>query len=172
MILTSNTDISENNWYAVYTIVRHEKAVYSSLLDKSINTYLPIREVVNRWKDRNKKVLLPLFPGYIFVNFDLKDKLNVLTTKGVVRILGVNGNPIPIPDQQINSIKGLLESNLNYDPYQYLVEGKEVEVVNGPLTGSRGKVIERRGQYRLILSVDLIQRAVSVEVDIDDVDLI
>lgn len=172
MILTSNTDISENNWYAVYTIVRHEKAVYSSLIDKSINTYLPIREVVNRWKDRNKKVLLPLFPGYIFVNFDLKDKLNVLTTKGVVRILGVNGNPIAIPDQQVNSIKGLLESNLNYDPYQYLVEGKEVKVVNGPLTGSRGKVIERRGQYRLILSVDLIQRAVSVEVDIDDVDLI
>ncbi len=172
MILTSNTDISKNNWYAVYTIVRHEKAVYSSLLDKSINTYLPIREVVNRWKDRNKKVLLPLFPGYIFVNFDLKDKLNVLTTKGVVRILGVNGNPTAIPDQQINSIKGLLESNLNYDPYQYLVEGKEVEVVNGPLTGSSGKVIERRGQYRLILSVDLIQRAVSVEVDIDDVDLI
>ena len=119
MILTSNTDISENNWYAVYTIVRHEKAVYSSLLDKSINTYLPIREVVNRWKDRNKKVLLPLFPGYIFVNFDLKDKLNVLTTKGVVRILGVNGNPTAIPDQQINSIKGLLESNLNYEPDQY-----------------------------------------------------
>ena len=172
MILTSNTDISENNWYAVYTIVRHEKAVYSSLLDKSIDAYLPIGEVVNRWKDRNKKVLLPLFPGYIFVNFDLKDKLNVLTTKGVVRILGVNGNPTAIPDQQINSIKGLLESNLNYDPYQYLVEGKVVEVVNGPLTGSRGKVIERRGQYRLILSVDLIQRAVSVEVDIDDVNLI
>lgn len=172
MNLTGNNNISQRNWYAVYTIVRHEKRVYSSLLDKSIDTYLPIREVVNRWKDRNKKVLLPLFPGYIFINFDPKDKLHVLTTKGVVRILGVNGNPTPIPDQQINSIKSLLESNLKYDPYKYLVEGSEVEVINGPLMGSRGRIVERRGQYRLILSVDLIQRAVSVEVDIDDVELI
>jgi transcription antitermination factor NusG len=169
---TGNTNISQRNWYAVYTIVRHEKKVYSSLLDKSIDAYLPIREVVNRWKDRNKKVLLPLFPGYVFVNLDLRDKLKVLTTKGVVRILGVNGNPTPIPDQQIGSIKSLLESNLKYDLYSYLVEGREIEVINGPLMGSRGKIVQRRGQHRLILSVDLIQRAVSVEVDIDDVELV
>ena len=73
-------------WYAVYTIVRHEKAVNSSLINKNIDTFLPIREVVNRWKDRNKKVMLPLFPGYIFVNLDIGKKMDVLTTKGVVRI--------------------------------------------------------------------------------------
>ena len=169
---TGSTNISETNWYVVYTIVRHEKAVNSSLLDKSIDAYLPIREVVNKWKDRNKKVLLPLFPGYVFVNFDLNDKLNVLSTKGVIRILGVNGTPTPIPDQQVNSIKSLLESNLKFDLYSYLVEGREVEVVNGPLMGAHGKIEQRRGQNRLILSVDLIQRAVSVEVDIDDVELV
>ncbi|NIU87849.1 MAG: UpxY family transcription antiterminator [Nitrosopumilaceae archaeon] len=172
MNLTDNSAISQKNWYAVYTIVRHEKAVYSSLLDKEIDSYLPIREVINRWKDRNKKVLLPLFPGYVFVNIDLRDKLAVLNTKGVVRILGVNGNPTPVPEQQVNSIKSLLESGLHYNPYNYLVEGKEVEVINGPLCGSRGRILQRRGHYRLILSVDLIQSAVSVEVDIEDVELV
>ncbi len=167
-----NTNNSERNWYAVYTIVRHEKKVHSSLLEKSIDTYLPIREVTNRWKDRNKKVKLPLFPGYVFVNLDLKDKMNVLSTKGVVRILGVNGDPTPIPEQQINSIKTLLESELRYDPYEYLTEGSKVEVINGPLMGTQGIIAERRGQYRLILSVDLIQRAVSVEVDVNDVELL
>lgn len=172
MISAGNTINSQKNWYAVYTIVRHEKSVCSSLLNKEIDTYLPIREVVNRWKDRNKKVSLPLFPGYLFVNLDVRDKMNVLTTKGVVRMLGINGDPTPIPDEQVNSIKNLLESNLRYDPYQYIAEGREVEVVNGPLAGTKGRILQRRGQYRLILSVDLIQRAVSVEVDIDDVELV
>jgi len=137
-----------------------------------VNSFLPIREVVNRWKDRKKKVLLPLFPGYLFINSDLNNKIDVLRTKGVVRILGVNGNPYPLPDGQIDNIKKLLSSGLEYDPYKYYVRGKEVVVISGPLQGARGKIIEKRGNYRLILSVDLIQRAVSVEVDIDDVELV
>lgn len=161
----------EVNWYAVYTIVRHEKSVSAALVQKDIDTFLPIKEVVNRWKDRNKKVHIPLFPGYLFVNTTLENRIRILNTRGVIKILGVNGIPSPIPSEQIKSIKYILESNLICDPWPYLTEGKDVVVIRGPLEGTSGKIIERRGECRLILSVDLIKRSVSVEVDIEDVEL-
>ena len=153
-------------WYAVYTVVRHEKTVNSSLAEKYIETFLPLREEVNSWKDRRKRVQLPLFPGYLFVNLLLKDRLSVLNTRGVVRILGINGNPVPVPVEQIDAIKRVLESKLKYDPYPYFIQGREVVITNGPLQGMRGRILERRGSYRLILSIDIIQRSVVVEVDI------
>ena len=159
-------------WYAVYTVVRHEKVVHNCLVEQGVLSYLPLMEVVNRWKDRKKKVSLPLFPGYLFVKTNLHDKLNILKTRGVVRILGFNGDPYPIPCEQIENIQKLTSSNLNYDQYKYYTSGREVIVINGPLEGAKGKIIERRGNYRLILAVDLIQSAVSVEVDIDDVELV
>jgi len=116
-------------------------------------------------------VSIPLFPGYIFVSFLVEERLNILNTQGVIRILGTNGEPEPIPEEQIEFIKTLQETNLNYDPWPYFTEGKEVIVVRGPLEGMYGKIVERRGEFRLILSIDLIQRSVSVEVDIDDVEL-
>jgi len=89
---------------------------------------------------------------------------------GVVRILGVNGTPVPVPEEQIDAIRRLLDSGLKYDPYSYLTEGREVVVIRGPLEGVRGKILKRRGNYRLVLSVDLILRSVSVEIDIEDVE--
>lgn len=165
--------LSDNkDWYAVYTVVRHEKVVHQYLTDQGVTSFLPLMEVVNRWKDRKKKLALPLFPGYLFVHTDLEDKLSILKTRGVVRILGFNGNPYPVPYGQIENIQKLVSSNLSFDPYKYFISGKEVIVVKGPLEGAKGKIIERRGNYRLILAVDLIQSAVSVEVDIDDVELL
>lgn len=159
-------------WYAVYTVVRHEKAANAALREKKIETFLPLREVLSQWKDRKKKVLLPLFPGYLFVHTTLEDKLDILNTPGVVRILGFSGTPAPIPDDQIESIKTLLESRVPFDPYPYLEEGKRVTVTHGPLSGIVGRIVEKRGLKRLILSVDLIKRAVSVEVDIGEVELL
>lgn len=162
----------EKNWYAVYTIVRHEKAVNSALLEKDIDTFLPLREVISQWKDRKKKVLLPLFPGYLFINSNLEDRLTILNTPGIVRILGVTGSPIPIPDEQVEAIKKLIESRLPYDPYPYYNEGKMVMVVNGPLQGVVGRILQKRTSNKLILSVDLIKRSVSVEVQAEDVELV
>jgi len=167
-----NQHSDKKDWYAVYTVVRHEKVVHQNLIDQGVTSFLPLIEVVNRWKDRKKKVSLPLFPGYLFVHTDLENKLKILKPRGVVRLLGFNGNPCPIPYSQIANIQKLISSNLSYDPYKYFIKGKEVIVVKGPLEGAKGKIIERRGNYRLILAVDLIQSAVSVEVDIDDVELI
>ncbi|MBI2485757.1 MAG: UpxY family transcription antiterminator [Deltaproteobacteria bacterium] len=163
---------STKEWYSVYTMVRHEKAANLALAEKDIETFLPLREVLSRWKDRKKRIQIPLFPGYLFVNIHLKDMWDVLNRRNVVRILGVQGIPIPVPVEQINAIKRLLESDLRYDPYPYFAEGKEVIVVNGPLQGVRGKILEVRGNYRLILSVDFIQRSVSLEIDIKDIELV
>lgn len=162
-------------WFAVYTVVRHEKAVNSSFLKNNIETFLPLREVVSQWKDRRKKVLIPLFPGYIFVRIFDSDSwsiLSILNTRGVVRILSSNGSFLAVPAQQIDSVKRLVEANVEYDPYQYLVEGKEVTLVNGPLRGVAGKILERKGQNWLIVSIDIIKRSVSVKVDPADVELV
>lgn len=162
-------------WYAVYTVVRHEKIVNTSLLNNNIESFLPLREVVSQWKDRRKKVRIPLFPGYMFVRINDKDSRSifcVLNTKGVVRILGSNGSFQPVPAQQIDSVKRLLETNVEYDPYRYFVKGKEVTLVNGPLHGVTGKILERKGRNRLIVSIDIIKRSVLVKVDPADVELV
>ncbi|MFQ5788187.1 MAG: transcription termination/antitermination protein NusG [Thermodesulfobacteriota bacterium] len=161
------------NWFAVYTRARHEKIVNSSLAEKDIETFLPLIDVISRWKDRKKKVQLPLFPGYLFVNMnlmELNEIFNVLNTHGVVRILGNNGEPIPIPIEQIEATRKLIETKLKFSPFPYYPEGTEVVVVRGPLEGVRGRILQIRGTYRLILSVNLIKRSVSVEVDIRDIE--
>ena len=170
----SDTDFGPTRrcWYAVYTVVRHEKTAASALKKKQIETFLPLREVISQWKDRKKRVSLPLFPGYLFVNTTLDYRLNILTTPGIVRILGTSGTPAPIPDDQIESIRKLLDSKVPFDPHPYLREGKMVIVTHGPLQGIIGRIVERRGSNKLILSVDLIKRAISVEVDVEIVEII
>lgn len=162
-------------WYAVYTIVRHEKAVNSSLINNDIETFLPLREVVSQWKDRRKVVRIPLFPGYVFVRIFDKDSRSVLSifnTKGVVRILGSNGGYQPVPAQQIDSVKRIVETKYEFDPYLSLVKGSEVRIANGPLQGLTGRIVQRKGQKRLIVSIDIIKRSVSVRVDPADVELL
>ena len=162
-------------WYAVYTVVRHEKKVNTALINKNIETYLPIKDFLSQWKDRKKRVQVPLFPGYVFVNISPNDSrglMHIYNTYGVIRILGNNGQYTPIPVEQVNSIKSLLECGLDYDLYPYLEEGKEVIVTSGPMEGVTGKVVKRKGKDRLIVSVDLIKRSVGIELDALLVDLV
>ena len=160
-------------WYAVYTIVRHEKAANARVAERGIDTFLPLREIKSRWKDRIKTIQSPLFPGYFFVNMkgSVEEQLNVLNTRGVVRILADGPNPVAIPDEQIRAIQMLVHSQMEYEQDPYDLKGGDAIVARGPLSGVRGKIIEQRGSHRLILSVDLIQRSVAVEVDIRDVEL-
>lgn len=172
--LETQIDIPQREWYAVYNIVRHEKTACMRVADKRIETFLPLRKVLSRWKDRNKIVHIPLFPGYFFIYIcpSSQDQLAVLTTPGVVKILGNGGNLFPIPSNQITAIQTLLTTNLEFQPDEYDLTGREAIVIRGPLNGILGKVIERRGKHRLIISIDLIQRSVAAEVDIRDIELI
>ena len=160
------------SWFAVHTRARHEKKANRALAEKNVETFLPLREVVSQWKDRKKKVFLPLFPGYLFVCMDPGDRYELLNTAGVIRILGNNGVPVPVSPEEIETTKRLIETGLRYEPFPYSIVGREVEVIRGPLEGAIGRISRTKGAYRLILSVHLIRRSVSVEVDLNDVDFI
>ncbi|MBI1745033.1 MAG: UpxY family transcription antiterminator [Acidobacteria bacterium] len=157
-------------WYAVYTQSRHEKKVAALLAEKEAVCFLPLCRVLSRWKDRRKIVDLPLFPGYVFVNLPLHDKLKVLTTQGVVSLVGFQNRPDPIPDEQIQAIMVLMDEKLSCDPYPYLTEGKRVEIKHGPLKGLRGILLRKKDKYTFVISIDLIRNSVSLEIDACDVE--
>ena len=160
----------ELHWYAVTTRSRHEKVVAEQLWQKQIECFLPLREVISKWKDRRKKVQFPLFPGYLFVHVPIQERrVDILKVPSVVRIIEFNGQPVAIPEAELQAVKQLVFSTLPYDPYPYIVKGNRVEIVQGPLRGLQGSLVEKKGTLRFILSIDLIQEAVACEVDACDV---
>lgn len=155
-------------WYAIYTRSRHEDKVSEALHKKEFEIFLPKTEVWSRRKDRHKKILKPLFPGYLFVHTELDNytHLELVKTKGVVRILGNNSIPVPVSDQEIISLKILIESRIPVAPCDMFKNGDRVMVMEGPLRGVIGTFWKRRkNKDRLIISVELLNRAVFVEVD-------
>ena len=156
-------------WFALWTRSRHEQVVREQLERKHIETFLPTVTRWSRWKDRKKKIDWPLFPGYCFARFDARHRLPVLKCAGVVNIVSFEGEPAPIPEYEINGIRQLVESDLAYDPCPLIREGMMVEVTHGPLKGVHGRLVRKNEKARLMLSVDLIGQAVSVEVDAADV---
>lgn len=164
---------SQSSWYAVTTRSRHEKVVAEQLWQKEIECFLPLRAVLSKWKDRRKKVQFPLFPGYLFVNVSMTERrLDILRIPSVASIVGLNGHPLLIPTEQIDSVKRLVFSTLPYDPYPYILEGTRVEIIRGALKGLQGILLEKKSNCRFILSVNLIQQAVSCEVNCHDVEKI
>jgi transcriptional antiterminator NusG len=159
----------EVRWYALWTRSRHEQVVREQLEQKQVETFLPTVTRWSRWKDRKKKIDWPLFPGYCFARFNARERLPILKCTGVVNIISFEGEPAPIPEHEIDSIRTLIDSELAYDPCPMIREGMMVEVVHGPLKGVIGRLVRKGAHARLVLSVDLIGQAVSVEVDAADV---
>ena len=156
-------------WYAIWTRSRHEQVVREQLDQKRVEAFLPTITRWSRWKDRKKQIDWPLFPGYCFARFNPKVRLTILKCAGVVSIVSFDGELAPIPDREIEGIRRLVGSELQYDPCPLIREGTMVEVVHGPLSGVVGRLIRKGAHARLVLSVDLIGQAVSVEVDAADV---
>ncbi len=156
-------------WYAIWTRSRHEQVVRDQLERKGYEAFLPTVTRWSRWKDRRKKIDWPLFPGYCFARFESENRLPVQTCTGVVSIVSFNGDIAPIPDQEIDAIRRLVLSDLQYDPCPLIREGTMVEVVHGPLKGVSGRLTRKGAHARLVLAVDLIGQAVSVEVDASDI---
>lgn len=157
------------SWFAVWTRSRHEKTVQEHLASKDIEVFLPTITRWSRWKDRKKRIEWPLFPGYCFARFDPANLLAVVSAPGVATVVAFEGKPAPIPDQEIESIRRLMASGLQYDPCPLIKEGTLVEVIHGPLKGVVGRLEKKDRHARLVLSVDLIGRAVAVTVDAGDV---
>jgi transcription antitermination factor NusG len=160
----------EVRWYATHVRSRHEKQVMSQLQERNVDCFLPVYRSVRRWKDRRKELDLVLFPGYVFVHMDLKDRLRVLQLPSVVRFISFNGHPAPLPDGEIETLSNGLASGVRAEPHPYLKVGHRVRVRSGPMTGAQGILVRRKDKFRIVLSIDLIMRAVAVEVDEADVE--
>ena len=161
---------AERRWYALHTRSRHEKRVRDELAGRSnIEVFLPLYHRWSWWGDRMKQVDTPVFPGYCFAQFLYTDRLDVLKTFGVVDLVGPGGRPEWIPEAEISAIRTLVASTLRYDPHPFLREGAEVEVVRGPLRGTRGHLVRKDRTVRVVLSVSLICQSVSVEIAAADV---
>lgn len=156
-------------WFAVWTRSRAEKAVHEQLTRKGVEAFLPTVPRWSRWKDRRKRIDWPLFPGYCFARFDPADSLSVLTCTGVATIVSFNGTLAPVPDAEVEAVRRLVTSDLQYDPCPFITEGSRVEVIYGPLKGVTGLLVKKDRHARLVLSVDLIGRAVATTVDAADV---
>ena len=163
-------EAAEPRWYAIYTCSRHEKRVSEQLERKSVEHFLPLYEAVHNWKDRRVRVQLPLFPGYLFVRIPLACRMQVLEVPSVVRMVGFQGSPAALPDDDIVALRNGLSGNLRVEPHPYLKVGKRVRVVRGPLAGREGILVRKKDRLRLVISIDLIMRSMAVEVDAADVE--
>ena len=156
---------TEPRWYAACTRSRHEKVVAEHLQGKGIETFLPLYTTVRRWKNGDHRVRLPLFPGYAFARFALGNRLPVLKVPGVVRLVGFNGVPAALDDEELESLRRALAAGVSAEPHPYLNEGQRVRITAGPLAGREGTLVRRKGTVRVVLSIDLIQRSVLVDVN-------
>ena len=158
-------------WYAVHTRSRHEERSCELLLQKSIHTFLPKMEVWSKRKDRRKKIMIPMFPGYLFVesaNLDNYVRLDILKTFGVVRILGKSpgSEPIPVPDEKIDAIRRIIESRVEVQQLQYPKVGEPARIMDGPFKGVEGLVISTDFARELfVISIDLMQRSVAIKLE-------
>lgn len=160
------TTVDENfSWFALQVRTRHEAAVASFLEGKGYEYFLPAVTSTRRWSDRVKHVQNPLFPGYVFCRFNPQNRLPILTTPGVIQIIGYNRLPVPIEAAEIAGIQALVESGLPSQPWPFLKAGDRVRIESGSLRGFEGLLIEFKGRHRLVLSISLLQRSVSVEID-------
>lgn len=155
----------EEHWYAAQTCANHEKRVREQLSQRTIEAYLPVYASVRHWKDRSVRLELPLFPGYVFVHLPLRDRLRVLQTPSVVRLVGFGGQPAPLPDQEIEALRQGLAGELHLEPHPYLKVGQRVRIKTGPLQGLEGILARKKNVLRFVVSLDLIMRSVAVEID-------
>ena len=151
-------------WYVIYTRSRHEDKVYSGLIKKAYNTFLPKIEVWSRRKDRKRKLLRPLFPGYLFVDMprlDNQSKLDVLKTSGVVRMLGnqASSEPAAVLDEKIEAIRKIIHSKVEVQQLQYPKEGEPARIMDGFVTG-----IDYKKEI-FFVAIELLQRSIGIKLE-------
>jgi transcriptional antiterminator NusG len=162
----------EGNWYAVQTRARHEKTVAGRLQEQGLATFLPLVREVHRWSDRRKLVELPLFSCYVFVKLAPtgEDRARVYQMDGVFHIVGVRGEGTPIPYEQIQAIRTLVEQDLPWSFHPFLKIGQRVRIRGGAMDGVEGVLLSRNGDRTLVVSVDVIQRSMAVRIEGYDVE--
>jgi transcription antitermination factor NusG len=162
---TSLGSESNSSWYAIHTRHQHEKNVARGLEGKGLEVFLPLYTAIHRWKDRDKRLSLPLFPCYVFLRSPQERWQPVLTTPGVHSVLGFGGIRSMIPDSEIEAIRRMVGSPLKAEPHPFLKCGDRVRLRGGALQGLEGILLRKRNVWKLLVSVEMLQRSVAVEVD-------
>jgi transcription antitermination factor NusG len=160
------------NWYALLTRHQHEKTVAVALSNKNHVVYLPLYRSVRRWQDRAKQVLLPMFPCYVFIREGMDRQLQILSTPGIIHIVGWGGRPAIVPQSQLVAVRQIIESCLHVETHPYLQCGDRVRVKTGPLMGLEGILVRKKGLARLVISMEMLGRSVAVEIDVLNVERI
>lgn len=155
------------HWFALQVKQRYEQLTATALRNRGYEQFLPLYKHRRRWSDRFKQVDLPLFPGYLFCKLDPTNRLPVLTTPGVVLIVGIGKVPVPVEESEIAAVRSIVASQLPAQPWPFLRAGQRVRIDYGPLRGVEGVFLNHKNQFRLVVSVMILQRSVAVEVDSD-----
>ena len=152
-------------WFAVRVRSNYERVTAEHLRSRGYEEFSPVYKTESKWSDRRKSVERPLFPGYVFSRLDPQYRLPVLTVPGVVGILGFGDGPCPIPDDEVESVRRMVQSGLPVSPWPFLKQGQHVLLERGPLAGLEGIIREVKGKLRVVVSVNVLHRSVSAEID-------
>jgi transcription antitermination factor NusG len=160
------------HWYAAYTRSRHEKAVAAKLEFLQAEHFLPLYYHVSRWSDRKVKLHLPLFPGYVFVRTEPKQRVRILQVPGVIAFVSSNGNPVPLPDDDIERLQASITQGGEIEPHDYLQVGRRVRLIRGPFEGYEGILQQKKNKTQIVISIHQIMRSFAVTVAVQDLDTI
>ena len=152
-------------WYALQIQSRLGTVASLTLRDRGYEEFFPLYSSRRRWSDRMKQVSAPLFPGYLFCRFDVSDRLPVVSTPGVIGVVGLGKIPVPIDEEEIEAVQAILRSGLAAQPWPLLQVGSKVYIERGPMAGLEGIIARTDKVYRLVVSVSMLQRSVAVEID-------
>jgi transcription elongation factor/antiterminator RfaH len=164
----------ERQWYVMHTKSRHEKIVNDLLLKKSVEAYLPMVTMRSKRRDRKAMIRVPLFPGYLFVKTDLhpNSHLEVVKTAGAVRLIGNTQGPLPVPDETVESLQIMVDSDNLVTTGHRLASGDKVMVIYGPFAGVVGTFVRYGGRGRVIVSIEALGQYAGVEVSEEDIEII
>jgi len=163
--LPSIVDSVANQWFAVRVRSNQERTAVAHLRERGYEEFAPCYKTERMWSDRKKQIDQYLFPGYVFCRLNPNDRLPVLTAPGVVDLVGFGRIPTPIPEDEIERVRKMVESGLLVSPFPFVKVGETILIERGPLAGVEGILVEEKGRYRLVVSINLLQRSVSAEVD-------
>ncbi len=161
----SRASVPRLPWYGIRTKSNHERVAAVVLQSKGYEQYLPVYRCRQRWSDRIVETDRPLFPGYVFCRFDARKRLPIVSTPGVVSVVGFGNEPAPISESEIDAVRAVLRSGLVAEPCPFLREGQRIRVRRGSLEGLEGILLKKKSDWRIVVSVAMLQRSVAVEID-------
>ena len=153
------------NWIVVRSKPRSEKIAYAQLKEKGIEAYLPLLKERRKWSDRKKWVEFPLFSSYLFAKIEIKNSIFVLQTNGVSSLVKFGELIAIVQDEVVHAIKLAIDGGYQLTPAEYFIAGNAVEVIEGPMRGVKGIVVQLKGKDRLVIKIDAIQQALSIDID-------